>query len=367
MSLSPLFSPLRVGRMTLQQRIAMAPMTRLRADVNHTPLSSVKEYYQQRAVVSGTLLITEATVISPRHGGYPNVPGIYTDEHIAAWKEVTKAVHDRGSYIFLQLWALGRAANPSFLEQQGLKLLSSSDVPMKSTFSDEMHHPTPLTENGIQDVITDFAAAAKHAMKAGFDGVEIHGANGYLVDQFIQDVSNKRVDTWGGDIEKRSKFAIEVTKAVVEAVGPDRTAIRLSPWSRYQDMRMEDPIPQFTDIVKKLAQFKLAYLHLCEADNVETDGHLGWLIDAYQNAGPVIVAGNYNGETAVKALEEQYKRHDVAVAFGRPFIGNPDLAFRIKERIPFAPFDPKTMYAQTTEGYTDYQYSPEFQTVTPSA
>ncbi|KAE8141840.1 hypothetical protein BDV38DRAFT_236532 [Aspergillus pseudotamarii] len=364
--MSPLFTPLKVGRMTLQQRIAMAPMTRLRADAKHIPLASVKEYYQQRAAVPGTLLITEATVISPRHGGYPNVPGIYTDEHITAWKEVTKAVHQKGSYIYLQLWALGRAANPGFLEQQGLSLISSSEVPMKSTFSDEMHHPMPLTEEGIQGAIADFAAAAQNAIKAGFDGVEIHGANGYLIDQFLQDVSNKRNDAWGGDIERRSKFALEVTKAVVEAVGQDRTAIRLSPWSRYQDMRMEDPVPQFTDVVKKLAQLKLAYLHLCESD-AKADGHLGWLLDAYQNAGPVIVAGNYNGETAAKALEEQYKGHDVAVAFGRPFIGNPDLAFRVKDGIPFAPFDPKTMYAQTAEGYTDYKYSKEFEAVTASA
>ncbi|GFF47647.1 festuclavine dehydrogenase subunit FgaOx3 [Aspergillus udagawae] len=363
--MSPLFTPIKVGRMTLQHRIAMAPMTRLRADARHVPLPSVKEYYQQRAAVPGTLLITEATVISPRHGGYPNVPGIFTDEHIAAWTEVTRAVHDRGSYIYLQLWALGRAANPSFLKQQGLNLISSSDVPMKSTFSDEMHHPKPLTVDGIHDAINDFAAAAKNAMRAGFDGVEIHGANGYLIDQFIQDVSNKRNDAWGGDVERRSMFAVEVTRAVVEAIGQDRTAIRLSPWSRYQNMRMEDPVPQFTGLVKTLAQYKLAYLHLCESD-AKADGHLGWLLDAYQSAGPVIVAGNFNGETAAKALEGQYKGHNVAVAFGRPFIGNPDLAFRVKEGIPFAPYDPKTMYAQTAEGYTDYKYRARYTSGQPT-
>ncbi|KAL5366593.1 hypothetical protein BJX96DRAFT_182847 [Aspergillus floccosus] len=364
--MSRLFSSLKVGRMSLQHRIAMAPMTRLRADANHIPLPFVKEYYQQRAAVSGTLLITEATIISPRHGGYRNVPGIYTDEQIAAWKEVTQAVHDKGSYIYLQLWALGRAANPSFLDQQGLSLVSSSDVPMKSTFSDEVHHPTPLTDDGIKDAIADFASAAKNAMKAGFDGVEIHGANGYLIDQFIQDVSNKRTDAWGGDIARRSKFAVEVTKAVVDTIGHDRTAIRLSPWSRYQDMRMDDPGPQFADIFRKLAPLKLAYLHLCESD-ANADGHLGWLLDAYQNAGPVIVAGNYDGKTAVKALEGQYKSRDVVIAFGRPFIGNPDLAFRVRKGIPLAPFDSKTMYAQTAEGFTDYKYSREFDTVMASA
>jgi NADPH2 dehydrogenase len=364
--MSRLFTPLKVGRMTLQQRIAMAPMTRLRADAHHLPLPYVMEYYKQRAVIPGTLLITEATVISPRHGGYPNVPAIYNRDQIAAWKEVTKAVHDKGSYIYLQLWALGRAANPGFLAAQGHDLVSSSKVPMKSTFSDEMHNPTPLTLDGIQGAIDEFAAAAKNAIEAGFDGVEIHGANGYLIDQFIQDVSNKRTDAWGGDIERRSKFAVEVTRAVVDAIGHDRTAIRLSPWSRYQGMRMEDPIPQFTDVVDKLAQFKLAYLHLCESD-AKADGHLGWLLSAYGDAGPVIVAGNYEAETASRALEEQYKGRDVVIAFGRPFIGNPDLAFRVRERIPLSSFDAKTTYAQTAEGYTDYKYSKEFEALTASS
>ncbi|KAF4976175.1 hypothetical protein F66182_17506 [Fusarium sp. NRRL 66182] len=176
--MSPLFSSLKVGRMTLQQRIAMAPMTRLRADTKHIPLPFVKEYYQQRAAIPGTLLVTEATVISPRHGGYPNVPGIYTDEQITAWKEVTKAVHEKGSYIYLQLWALGRAANPSLLQQHGMNLVSSSDIPMKSTFSDEMQHPKPLTEKGIKYAIMDSTLAPQNAMKAGYDGVDIHGANG---------------------------------------------------------------------------------------------------------------------------------------------------------------------------------------------
>lgn len=359
--MSPLFDSLRVGRMALQQRIAMAPMTRLRADANHIPLPIVKEFYQQRAAIPGTLLVTEGTVISPRHGGYPNVPGIYSDAHLAAWQEVTKAVHQKGSYIYLQLWALGRAANPGFLQQQGLDLVSSSDVPMKSPYTDEMHNPRPLTEGEIQDAIADFAAAAKNAIRAGFDGVEIHGANGYLVDQFIQDVSNKRVDNWGGSIEKRSKFAIEATRAVADAIGHDRTAIRLSPWSRYQGMRMDDPTSQFIDVVKKLAELKLAYLHACESDAKAQGEDLLWLLDAYRNASPVIVAGNYNGESAAQALAGEYKDRDVVVAFGRPFISNPDLVFRVKQGIPFAPPDPSTFYGQTPEGYIDYKFSKDFE------
>ncbi|KAL2678712.1 Chanoclavine-I aldehyde reductase fgaOx3 [[Neocosmospora] mangrovei] len=357
--MTKLFTPLKVGAMSLSQRIAMAPMTRLRASDSHVPLPSVKEYYKQRASAPGSLVVTEATVISPRHGGYANVPGIYNQSQIEAWREVTSAVHANGSYIFLQLWALGRAANPQSLQQAGHQLVSSSDVPMKSAFSDEMHYPTPLTEEGIQGVISDFAVAAKNAISAGFDGVEIHGANGYLVDQFIQDVSNKRTDHWGGSIENRSRFAVEVTRAVVEAVGSERTAIRLSPWSKYQGMRMDDPVPQFSDLVRRLADFKLAYLHACESDAKQSGEDIKFILDTYADASPVLVAGNYDASSAKNAVDVEYANHDVVVAFGRPYISNPDLVFRAKKGIEFAPFDPKTMYAQSDEGYIDYPFAQE--------
>ena len=358
--MSKLFSPLRIGGKTLNHRIAMAPMTRLRADQSHLPLPSVKEYYEQRASVPGSLIVTEATIISPRHGGYPNVPGIYSDSQVAAWKEVTDAVHMKGSAIFLQLWALGRAANPAFLSQGQHPLLSASDVPMKSTFSDEIHQPRPMTESEIHDSIADFRAAAKNAIKAGFDGVEIHGANGYLVDQFLQDVSNTRTDKWGGNITNRSRLAVEITRAVVAEIGSQRTAIRLSPWSRYQGMRMEDPIPQFSDVVRQLAQFKLAYLHACEPDARDNDGNLNWLLDAYGNSSPVLVAGNYNGASAKTAVDSTYANRDVVIAFGRPYIANPDLPFRVKHDLPFAEFDPATMYGQGSEGFIDFPFSEEY-------
>ncbi|KAJ5635467.1 FMN-linked oxidoreductase [Penicillium longicatenatum] len=358
--MSKLFTPLRIGGKTLNQRIAMAPMTRLRADQLHLPLPSVPKYYEQRASVPGSLIITEATVISPRHGGYPNVPGIYNDSQVAAWKEVTDSVHNKGSYIYLQLWALGRAANPAFLSQGGHPLLSASDSPMKSTFSDEIHHPRPMTEKEIYESIADFRNAARNAIKAGFDGVEIHGANGYLVDQFLQDVSNKRMDKWGGSIANRSRLAVEVTRAVVAEIGSQRTAIRLSPWSKYQGMRMEDPILQFSNVVRQLAQFKLAYLHSCEGDAKNNDGDLNWLLEAYGGSSPVLVAGNYNGTSAKTAVDTTYAKHDVVVAFGRPYIGNPDLPFRVKHGLPFAEFEPATMYGQGSEGYVDYPFSEEF-------
>ncbi|GAD92679.1 hypothetical protein NECHADRAFT_45190 [Paecilomyces variotii No. 5] len=358
--MSKLFSPLKVGRMALKQRIAMAPMTRLRADSKNVPLDTVPEYYQQRACVPGSLLVTEATVISPQFGGYPNVPGIYSDAQIDAWRRVTDAVHSKGSYIYLQLWALGRAANPQYINSLGYDVISSSDVPMKSAFSDEMHHPRALTEDEIQRAIADFAQASNNAIKAGFDGVEIHGANGYLVDQFLQDVSNKRTDAWGGSIENRSRFALELTSAVSDTVGSDRTAIRLSPWSKYQDMRMADPIPQFSHLAEKLAQLNLAYVHVVEPEATDKGENTEFLLDAYRKASPVMVCGNYNGESAREAVDTKYKDHGVVVAFGRPYIGNPDLVFRIKNGLPLQASDFATFYGQTPEGYIDYGFSEEF-------
>lgn len=346
--------------MSLSHRIAMAPMTRTRADSNHVPLPFVKDFYEQRSCIPGSLLITEATVISPRHGGYTNVPGIWNKAQIEAWKEVTRAVHDKGAYIFLQIWAMGRTANPQFMKQRGYDLVSASDVPMKSQFSGETHYPRPLTESGITESIEDFAHAAKNAIGAGFDGVEIHGANGYLVDQFIQGVSNKRSDSWGGSIPSRSRFATEVVRAVADTVGHDRTAIRLSPWSRFQGMCMDDPIPQFSHLVTSLADFDLAYLHLCESDAKDADESLHSIIESYRKESPVMVACNFTAESAVKAVDQDYKDGNVMVAFGKPYISNLDLPFRLKEGIPFQPLDPATMYAQCPEGYIDYKFSENF-------
>lgn len=292
--MSELFAPLKVGGMPLNQRIAMAPMTRLRADVSNLPLPSVKGYYQQRANVPGSHIVTEVTVISPRHGGYANVPGIYRNEKIAAWKEVTTAIHENGSYIFLAALGPGSRGQPAILGRTGHSLVSSSDVPMKSKFTDEMHRPNQLTVLGIREAISDFTAATENAILAGFGGVEIHGANGYLVDQFIQDVSNQLTDKWGEEKENRSRLATEVACVVAKAIGSDSTAIRLSPWSRYQGMRMEDSIRQFPDVAQRLAELKLAYLQVCELDVKDKEERIKWLLEAYGNGSPVLIAGNYN-------------------------------------------------------------------------
>jgi NADPH2 dehydrogenase len=259
--MSKLFQPLKVGKIELQNRIVMAPLTRLRADGDHVPLPFVAEYYAQRASVPGTLLITEATFIAPAAAGYGNVPGIWTAEQIAGWKPVTDAVHKKGSFIYLQLWALGRAADPENLKKEfGKKVVSASDIPFEGGAT-----PTPLTEEEIWEFVGYYKQAALNAIEAGFDGVEVHGANGYLIDQFLQDVSNNRTDAWGGSVEKRARFGLEVTKAVVGAIGAERTGIRLSPYSPFQGMKMADPVPQFSYFVEHLKPLKLSYLHVVES------------------------------------------------------------------------------------------------------
>ncbi|KGO76516.1 Aldolase-type TIM barrel [Penicillium italicum] len=362
--MTKLFTPLRVGRVELSNRIAMAPMTRFRADDNHTPLPIVTEYYAQRASVPGTLLISEATSISARAGGYPNAPGIYNDAQIAAWKEVTDAVHAKGSYIYLQLWALGRVASRELLHAEGgFDLVSSSATAM------DADSPTPraLTEPEIREWIADYAQAARNSIAAGFDGVEIHAANGFLIDQFVQDTCNKREDAWGGSVEGRARFAVEVSRAVVEAVGADRTGIRFSPWSTFQGMRMDDPKPQFGYLATEMAKLGLAYTHLVESSvagnaTVEAADKLDFFLEAYRKASPVIVAGGYEAETAVQAVDEKYADYDAIVGIGRPWISNPDLPFRIQKSIPFVPYDSSTFYIpKEPKGYTDYAFSAEFQ------
>lgn len=257
-----LSQPLRIGNCQLGHRLVMAPLTRFRANDAHIQLPIATEYYSQRASVPGTLIITEATVISPRASGYANVPGIYSQDQIKQWKEVTNAVHKKGSYIFLQLWALGRTATPAVLKEQGgYEVVSSSSTPIDSNAAE----PRALTEYEIHQFIDDYATAAKNAIEAGFDGVELHGANGYLIDQFTQDNCNQRTDAWGGSVEKRSRFGLEVAKAVVTAVGAERTGIRLSPFSSFQGMLMHDPIPQFSHLVEGLKELSLAYIHLVES------------------------------------------------------------------------------------------------------
>ncbi|KAL1955688.1 hypothetical protein VTO42DRAFT_8160 [Malbranchea cinnamomea] len=360
-----IFSPLQVGNCHLAHRIAMCPLTRWRANAAHVHQSIGREYYEQRASVRGTLLISEATFISPRAAGYANAPGIWNDEQIQAWKEIVDAVHAKGSYIYLQLWALGRAANAAVLKQEfGHDVVSSSAVPLK----EGQEPPRALTEPEIHQFIADYAQAAKNAVqKAGFDGVEIHAANGYLIDQFTQDTCNKRTDNWGGSVENRARFCLEVTRAVVDAVGAQNVGLRLSPYSTFQGMRMADPVPQFTYLVERLRDFKLAYLHVVEpriAGNadIESSDNIDWLVNLWGNTSPVVVAGGYKPDLAsVQAVADRFKESDVIVGFGRYYISNPDLPFRIQKGIAATPYDRGTFYIpESPKGYIDYPFSEEF-------
>ncbi|SLM40049.1 nadh:flavin oxidoreductase nadh oxidase family protein [Lasallia pustulata] len=358
---SKLFTPLQVGNSHLQHRLVMAPLTRFRADDGHVPLPMVKEYYSQRASVPGTLLTTEATLISPRASGYNNVPGIWTPSQIAAWKEITAAVHAKKSFIHLQLWALGRKAVPDIVQRDGGDFVSSSPIPM----TDNSPTPRALTEDEIHHFIRDYAQAARNAIAAGFDGVEIHGANGYLIDQFTQDVINKRTDAWGGSVENRARFALEVAKAVVDAVGAERVGIRLSPFSSLQGMKMEDPYPTFSYLIRGLKDLKLAFLHLVESRvegnaDVEPTEKVNPLVDVWGQTSPVFLAGGFKPDSARRAVDE-FADKDVAIVFGRYFISNPDLPYRIKEDIPLSPYDRDTFYkAKSPDGFTDYPFSKEF-------
>ncbi|OJI91293.1 hypothetical protein ABZX51_004158 [Aspergillus tubingensis] len=226
--------------------------------------------------------------------------------------------------------------------------------------------PKELEEYEVQQIIGDFATAAKNAIRAGFDGVEIHGANGYLVDQFLQDVSNKRNDQWGGSIPNRARFGLEVAKAVADAIGAERVGFRVSPWNTWQSMKMVDPVPQFAYFVERLQQLKLAYLHVIESrviNNIdcEKEGSIKFLLDIWGKSAPVIVAGGYKPENVETAMEEEYKDHQVAIAFGRHFIANPDLPFRIRQNIPLNPYHRESFYTPMQEdGYTNYPFSAEF-------
>lgn len=358
--MSALFQPTRIGALPLQHRIVMAPLTRYRANADNVPLPIVKEYYKQRASVPGSMIITEGTFISPQAGGFANVPGIWNEAQISAWREITDAVHENGSLIVCQLWAIGRAADANLLAKTGHEVTSPSDLPI----SEEGATPRPLSEEGIRSFIEDYATAAKNAITAGFDAVEIHGANGYLCDQFLQDVSNKRTDRWGGSIENRARFGLEVAKAVAGAVGADRTGYRVSPWSPFQAMKMSDPVPQFSYLAQQLRDLGLAYIHIVQArisggETVEVAAEsVDFLLDIWKDAsGVAILAGGFTPESGV-ATAEKYKDVPVAIAFGRSYLANPDLPHRIQHAISLNAYNRATFYTpESPIGYIDYPFS----------
>ncbi|KAF9444072.1 NADH:flavin oxidoreductase/NADH oxidase [Macrolepiota fuliginosa MF-IS2] len=367
---SRLFQPITVGRTQLKHRVVLAPLTRVRADDNHVPnLPIMKEYYSQRATMPGTLLITEATIIAPQAGGLKNAPGIYSKDQVGAWKEIVQGVRKNGSSIFCQLWAFGRQANEAALKADDatLTVVGPSPIPTNSKGASV---PRELTIPEIKEYVQLYATAARNAIhEAHFDGVEIHCANGYLVDQFLQDVSNKRQDDYGGSVERRSRFGLEVIRAVVGAVGTaEKVGIRLSPWSPFGSMGMDDPLPQFDHFVSTLkSEFPdLAYIHVIEPrvagdkdhDTQTNKRHAA--NDFLRNIWapkPYISTGGYDRADAIRQADE---RENELVAFGRIFISNPDLPMRLEKDIPLTPYNRKTFYLSgdtSGKGYTDYPFA----------
>lgn len=362
MATSRLFKPLKIGNIEVQHRVGMPALTRRRATDDRVPTPMMKEYYSQRASVPGTLLLAEGTFVSPACGGFPNAPGIWNDEQVQAWREVTDEVHRKGSFIFCQLFAMGRAADPAVSQQEGFPILAPSAIPI----DEGAPVPRAMTTAEIRQTVRDFAAAARNAIAAGFDGVECHAANGFLLDQFLQDASNRRGDEYGGSVENRSRFVHEILQAVVEAVGgPDRVGLRLSPWSTFQGMRMADPVPQFADVIRKARQLDLAFLDLIESrvagatdlDDVVHD-RLDFAYELWD--GPLLVGGGFKEKVARELVDSEYPDKDIVVLFGRHFISNPDLVYRIKEGLEFSAYNRDTFYIQSTVGYSDYPFSKEY-------
>jgi N-ethylmaleimide reductase len=350
-----LLSPVKLGRYELPNRIVMAPLTRNRAGAGNVPRDLNATYYVQRA--SAGLIITEATQISPQGQGYPATPGIYSAEQVAGWRMITDAVHAQGGRIFLQLWHVGRISHPS-LQPNGELPVAPSAIAAEgnaSTYEGEQPFVTPraLETEEIPGIIEAYREGARKALEAGFDGVEVHSANGYLLDQFLHDGSNQRTDQYGGSIENRARLTLEVVDAVVGVWGSDRVGIRLSPSGTFNDVHDSDNKALFSYVVDALNRFDLAYLHLVEprADMNPPAPELtsGYFRSIYQ--GTIISAGGHDresGEATIASGDADL------IAYGRWFISNPDLPQRFALNIPLNPYDRSTFYGGDEQGYTDY-------------
>jgi N-ethylmaleimide reductase len=356
MTASRLFEPYKLGPITLSNRTVMAPLTRNRAVAGFVPNPLAVEYYAQRA--SAGLLITEASQISQQGQGYQDTPGIYSKEQIAGWKKVTDAVHAKGGKIFIQLWHVGRISHTS-LQPDGGAPVSASAIKAKgktyvnNTFT-ETSEPRALELSEIPGLIEDYRIAAKNAIEAGFDGVEIHAANGYLLEQFARDSTNKRTDEYGGSIENRARLILEVTRAIVKEIGADRTGIRLSPVTPANDTAADsNPQKLFDYIVDGLSAEKLVYLHVVEG---ATGGPRDIAPFDYASLRKRF-KGTYIGNNGYDlALAEKVLAADEAdlIAFGKPFISNPDLVERLKTGAVLNKPDQATFYGGGAKGYTDY-------------
>jgi len=366
MNFPALFSPLKIGPYQLKHRLVMAPLTRMRAEkpsLAPRPLNA--EYYAQRTT-SGGLLIAEASPVMATGFGSPGVPGIYSERQIKGWREVVDAVHAKDGVIFLQLWHVGRVSHSSF-QPGGVLPVAPSAVPipadLKTMTADgkvvRYETPRALETSEIPGVIDAYRQAARNALKAGFDGVEIHGANGYLIEQFLQSHTNLRTDQYGGSTENRTRFLMEVTQAVIEVWGADRVGVRLSPYGVANGSGEPDPMPLYSHAIKSLDPLGLAYLHFVEprssgAGRAEVNHQnvpAAMVLFRPMWSGKLITAGGFTGETADAAIAAG---HADAIAFGRIFISNPDLPRRLQHGFPLTPYNRATFYGGEAAGYTDY-------------
>jgi len=346
-----LFSPTTLGALALPTRIIMAPMTRNRADARGVPTAAMALYYAQRATAA--LIITEMTQVSPDGQGYALTPGIHTGEQVDAWRRVTRAVHGAGGLIVLQLGHAGRISHPSLQPEGRLPVAPSAIAPEGTAFtptgSQPFVTPRPLGAGEIPAIVRAFGDATHLAREAGFDGVELHGANGYLLDQFLRDGSNHRTDAYGGAAANRARLLAEVADAAAAAWEPRRVGVRLSPWSPFNSMSDADPRTTFTVAARALRDLGLAYLHVIEDAGRRADRLTAALREAF--GGPVIANAGYDGVSAEEALASGEVQ---AVSFGTPFLANPDLPVRLALGAPLNPPDRATFYGGDARGYTDY-------------
>ena len=352
-----LFSPVKLGSIQMSNRIVMAPLTRNRAGADGVPQPINVTYYEQRA--SAGLIVTEATPISVMAHGYPALPGIYTDAQVAGWKKVTDAVHAKGGKIVIQLWHVGRISHPSLLPAGELPVAPSAIKPAGQAFTYQglvdYVEPRALAQSELPGIIADYVHATKAALAAGFDGVEIHAANGYLLDQFLRDGTNQRTDQYGGSVENRARLLLEVTKAVVDVAGGDKVGVRLSPVNPFNDMHDSNPQALFSYVAEALNQFNLAYLHV-----VEGGVHGGGKSDPFDFASlRKLFKGSYMANLAYDKARGNAviaNGHADVVAYGVPFIANPDLVERFKLNAPLNEADSSSFYGGSEKGYTDYPF-----------
>ncbi len=347
-----LFDKIKIGSTELANRLIMAPLTRCRADADHVPNALMAEYYAQRA--SAGLIISECTMVMPNTSAFVSEPGIYSEQQVEAWKQVTDKVHTAGGKIFLQIWHAGRAAHP--LMNDGAENVAPSAIAIDG----EVHtpegkaanvKPRELRDDELSGIVAAFKQGAVNAIAAGFDGVEIHGANGYLLDQFLRDGSNKRDGAYGGSVENRARLLMEVVDAVTSAIGAERVGLRLSPLNSYNSMIDSDPVGLVSYLAERLNSYDLAYLHLMRADffGQQKADVVTSVREVYK--GKLIVNMGYSAEEAEKVVSES---HADMVAFGTGFLANPDLPARIKAGVDWNAPDPKTFYSPGAAGYTDY-------------